>query len=178
MNASSTPQASSSPELPELTYTLDDTLVGRLAPAVVAGTIVALPDYVECPLKRGLITVGLIAAGIGVSIYATTVDDNPDNDPQVVRARLQAHMEAARAAEDNEADGPVTTWAKIGGSVAGGVVAVRATGTLVNRFSALLERSGLARARTALGVATGVGVYALGEAMQRNELARAQEEGR
>ncbi|WKD60154.1 hypothetical protein CCICO_00455 [Corynebacterium ciconiae DSM 44920] len=159
-------------DTPVLTYTLDDTLVGRIAPAVATAVSVALPEYVPCRLTRGLLNAAMFTGAFGVSVWATTQDDNPDNDPEVALANIRAKLDAA---DDTPVDSPRGFWTKAALVGAGTWAAVKAQSALIDASSKALSAAGVSKPRTLIGLGLGAAVYALGEATQRAELAAKKE---
>ncbi|WP_151530382.1 MULTISPECIES: hypothetical protein [Corynebacterium] len=155
-------------DTPVFTYTLDDTLVGRLAPAVATAVSVAMPEYVPCRLARGVLTTALFTSAFGVSVWATTQDDNPDNDPEVALAKIRATLDAD---DQRPVDSPRGFWTKAALAGAGLWAGFKAQSALIDASSAALSAAGVSKPRTYIGFGLGAAVYALGEATQRAELA-------
>lgn len=130
-------------------YSLDDTLTGRLVQAGIAGAFVAAPDYVSSKAGKFWARTALLGAGIGAVAVANAMEEDEGEEPEDFALE--------------EPGPPLLTWAIVGAG--GAVLAGLAAGedALANR----MRRRGVRRPHTRLGAIVGGAVLVASEVNHR-----------
>ncbi|AEQ05682.1 hypothetical protein LJU02_00580 [Corynebacterium pseudotuberculosis] len=127
---------------------LDDTMTGRISQAAAIGLITALPDYVHTKALRWVINTVILGALLGVALYANTHDDDPDNDPDVIAARVREQLESNDAKEF----GPLVTWGAFAVLLLVFLGISKLDRTISKKVVEFLRRRGVSKPHTLLGV--------------------------
>lgn len=145
-------------------HKLDDTLAGQIVQAGVAAVSVALPDYVASKPLRAVANLGLLGGLAWISAKANLADDDPDNDPDAIFAKISDLLERDDHSEDEamkvtDLGGPVKTWAIIAGVL--GFIGVGAQLNSVSQaaIAKRMDKAGIKDPNTVLGLLAAGGVF-------------------
>lgn len=147
-------------------YMLDNTLAGQIAQAGAVAVSTALPDYVASKPLRALANVGLIG-GLGwLAVKANLSDDDPNNDPDAIFAKVADLLERDDHSEDEnmrvvDFGGPASTWAVVLGTVGALAATVQATSVGQAAIANRMAKAGIKDPNTVLGLAAAAGIFAL-----------------
>lgn len=124
-------------------YSLDDTRAGRVVQALGAAACVAIPDAVSGRWPIIAARAGVLAATATAAGVINAVEEKDEVEQELV----------------DDSASPLTTWAIIGGIVAGlgGLAACE------NQIAKQLTKRGVRRPHTALGMTVGAMVYVASE---------------
>lgn len=158
-------------------YSLDDTLAGRLAQAGISGISLALPDYVPSRVGRFLVNTLIMVGGVGLVAYLNSVDEDPGNDPAVLVDRMRQEIGDIGQRGGPETDhsagdlgSPLRTWLIIGGALVSAVLLTRLESGARRWVVAKLAERGVRRPNTVIGAVGALIVFALSEALHRQQL--------
>ncbi|AKN76004.1 Hypothetical protein CulFRC58_0150 [Corynebacterium ulcerans FRC58] len=127
---------------------LDDTMTGRISQAMAVGLVTALPDYVHTKAYRWVINIVILGSLLSVALYANTQDEDPDNDPDVIAARVREKLEGDEVKEF----GPVATWTAFALLLLVFIGINKIDRTINKKVVAFLRRRGVSKPHTLLGV--------------------------
>lgn len=161
------------------TFSLDNTLAGRLAQAGITGVSLSLPDYVDSRIGRFLLNTLITVGGAGLVVYLNPQDENASNDPAVLVDRMRQEVGdiGKKAGPDSdtgvreEVSSPLKTWLVIIGALAAAVAITRLEAAGRRWLVRTLAKRGVKYPNTVIGGIGAALVFAFTEFMYRQQLA-------